>query len=101
MRKMGMIGHAFALMAAVIAASPACGQTAKQIIDKAEAAIKSLKTYQAIVQLDTNMGKLGSMSMQVDLKQLGQTKSRLLYTVVGTPTGLAAMGAGRRPLRAL
>lgn len=75
-----------------LAASAAAAQDAAAIMKRAEQAIQNARTYQAVWQMTTSMGQMGSMTMKMEIKKSGN-KTAMKMSPVGQPTGMMAMGA--------
>jgi outer membrane lipoprotein-sorting protein len=76
-----------------ILVSQAFAQDAQQVMKRAEAAMKSVKTYQATMVMSMEMGQMGSMSMNMDIKMIPNKKMTMKMSPAGQPTGMMAMGA--------
>ncbi len=74
---------AAALCAMCLAAPAMAADTAEQIVKKAEAAVKSAKTYQAVYSMAMNMGQMGRMQMTMNVKTIPGKKIAMTMTPMG------------------
>jgi outer membrane lipoprotein-sorting protein len=75
----------------LIAPHAIAAPTAQEIMAKSVAAVKGLKSYQAVMQMNMSMGTMGSVAMQMDLKSMGDKKTAVSTRPAGQATGQMAM----------
>jgi outer membrane lipoprotein-sorting protein len=80
----------FTVSASTVFAAP----TAVEILKKTQSIMEKAKTYQAVMLVNTDAGKMGKMTLRLDIKKSGK-KSALSTSPVGQASGQFAMlGAG-------